>query len=1211
MSGQESPKAVVFIPPTAFTVERVFPIRNLVGDARATGSTEVLPPCAETKDAQELTSRDTSHTTPIGGSEHSNESTHLPPPYPDVPPVETIRKLNVAEADDGSSNGRRTTERTRLIPTTDGKPDVLLGIVSDRAAPTFQRCEDEPIHIPGAIQQYGVLIALKFNDYEGNDLEVRIASENSRMLFGYGPEQLFQLKSFIDIFESQTKEELPSRIRSAIAQRTDDTPQDTPEDTQLDVFPATVILPSGAESELWCALHIANKSRDLVILEFEPYTEIFSLTEVDYQKTLPATPVHTVGIEVSHEEQQKSHTAKSLPLRVMAISRRRKQYGVSSMDIFNAMTQAQQQLASAKSVQQVLDTVVGIVAELTGFHRVMLYRFDSRDNGCVEAELVNPQASGDLFRGLHFPASDIPKQARELYKVNRIRILYDRDAETARLVCRELTDFEVPLDLTHSYLRAMSPIHLKYLGNMGVRSSMSVSIVINSDLWGLVACHGYGELGIRVTLPIRELCRNIGDCAATNIERLLMMQQIVSRKPPTTSPRTKHPAGIIAASSADLLRGFGADFGLLSIQDEARAIGKLDPYREALAVLAYVQMRKFTTIQACRNINDEFPDINYPPGIHVLSGLLVVPLSVTGNDFLVFFRRGELKEVRWAGNPYEKINQAGSEYLEPRTSFKRWTETVRGMSKEWTEDQLETASVLSLLYGRFIEIWRQKESSGRSNKMTRLLIQNAAHEVRTPLNAIVNYLEMALENKIDDNTREILGKASTASRSLVYVINDLLALTKIEQVVTGFGEEVFDLTETILDALNSFKYEAVRKGLDLTVSTHQGLPAMVKGDPARLRQVLLNVTSNAFQHSVDGGIKVDIRALRTRGNTSIISITVQDMGIGMSESQLDNIFQEFEQVNDEEPTTDASTPQSSADEGSSLGVGLAVVARYVKNMKGQIRVQSELGKGTIFGIELPFEHAPAAPSLPQLSPPTSDATPTPKTVSFASDTTVGTIQITGQYKSMHIGPTMLQGGITLPSPDLQQSENTTSGDEPSGTMSSESSMDLSSNFPFPQMDGDAPAFRLSVLIAEDNPVNARVLTRRLQKLGHEVELALDGQQCHDHFAATPHTIDVILMDLQMPLVDGASSTKMIRKYETELVEELRRSRPRVPIIAVSASLTEDKRYDYVQSGFDAWLLKPIDVQRLSLLLKGVKTPELRRDALYTPGYWERGGWFLA
>lgn len=433
----------------------------------------------------------------------------------------------------------------------------------------------------------------------------------------------------------------------------------------------------------------------------------------------------------------------------------------------------------------------------------------------------------------------------------------------------------------------MSPIHLKYLGNMGVRSSMSVSIVLNSDLWGLVACHGYGELGIRVTLPIRELCRNIGDCAAMNIERLLMLQRIESRKPPTTTPPTQNPAGFIAASSADLLRVFGADFGLLNIQDEARAIGKLEPYREALAILAYLQTHRYTSVHACQNINRQFPDIHYPPGIKTLSGLLIIPLSITGQDFLVFFRRGELKEVRWAGNPYEKIKKPGSEYLEPRTSFQRWTETVLGTSKEWNEDQLETASVLSLLYGRFIEIWREKESAGQSSRMTRLLIQNAAHEVRTPLNAIVNYLEMALENKLDDNVREILAKASTASRSLVYVIDDLLSLTKIEHGLATPREDAFDLTATILDTLQSFKHEAIRKGLELTVSTHQGLPVMVLGDAARLRQVLSNLTSNAFQHSSVGGIKVDIRALRTKENVSIISITVQDVGHGMSENQLD------------------------------------------------------------------------------------------------------------------------------------------------------------------------------------------------------------------------------------------------------------------------------------------------------------------------------------
>lgn len=126
-----------------------------------------------------------------------------------------------------------------------------------------------------------------------------------------------------------------------------------------------------------------------------------------------------------------------------------------------------------------------------------------------------------------------------------------------------------------------------------------------------------------------------------------MIQRIQTRKPPATTPPTQSPAGFIAASSADLLRVFDAEFGLLSIQDEARAIGRLEPYPEALAILTYLQSRRFTSIMSSQNINADFPDIKFAPGINVISGLLIIPLSIGGNDFLVFFRKGQLREVRW------------------------------------------------------------------------------------------------------------------------------------------------------------------------------------------------------------------------------------------------------------------------------------------------------------------------------------------------------------------------------------------------------------------------------------------------------------------------------------------------------------------------------------------------------------------------------------
>src|SRR3954452_229247 len=121
-----------------------------------------------------------------------------------------------------------------------------------------------------------------------------------------------------------------------------------------------------------------------------------------------------------------------------------------------------------------------------------------------------------------------------------------------------------------------------------------------------------------------------------------MIQRIEARKPPVTTLPTQHPAKFIAASSTDLLKVFDADFGLLSIQNEARAIGRLNPYREALAILAYLQKRQFNSCRSSQNINADFPQIKYAPGIHVISGLLVIPLSIGGGDFLVFFRRGQL-----------------------------------------------------------------------------------------------------------------------------------------------------------------------------------------------------------------------------------------------------------------------------------------------------------------------------------------------------------------------------------------------------------------------------------------------------------------------------------------------------------------------------------------------------------------------------------------
>jgi light-regulated signal transduction histidine kinase (bacteriophytochrome) len=235
-------------------------------------------------------------------------------------------------------------------------------------------------------------------------------------------------------------------------------PEAINEETRLDIFQITLSFPNEPDIRLWCAIHLAPSDTNLIICEFEEYIDSFYNKELRAAQNLPLFPAPAMGFESSPQVLAKSTKSASKPLPVIEIARQRRDKGFTSTDLFNALSQAQKQISGCGSVQEVLEVVVGLTSELTGYHRVMAYRFDAEHNGCVDAELLNPDASPDCFRGkisgvrwsgdfekrrvvltnfiigMHFPASDIPVQARKLYITNRIRLLHDRDAQTARLV---------------------------------------------------------------------------------------------------------------------------------------------------------------------------------------------------------------------------------------------------------------------------------------------------------------------------------------------------------------------------------------------------------------------------------------------------------------------------------------------------------------------------------------------------------------------------------------------------------------------------------------------------------------------------------------------------------------------------------------------------------------------------------------------------------
>ncbi|KAI0547983.1 hsp90-like protein [Xylaria curta] len=1241
-----------------------------------------------------------------------------------------------SQADDAASSaaGERTNEgfmttRFRHVMTDDGH-----AIITGRDG-TLQRCEDEPIHTPGAVQGFGLLVALR-EETDGR-FSVRIVSENSKLIIGCSPAELFALGSFTDILSEEQTDNLLDHIDFIRDEESD------PAISGPDVFSISFRPPKSKPVKLWCAMHVNRSHPDLIICEFEPEDDQrYPIRPPD--EIAPELPQDTLYQSPTSEQLHESTEVSSKPLRVLRSARKRRGEA-GAMQVFDIMSQVQEQFASAPNLEKFLKILVGIVKELTGFHRVMVYQFDAAYNGKVVTELVDPAQTRDLYHGLHFPASDIPKQARDLYKLNKVRLLYDRDLDSARLVCRTMEDLEQPLDLSHSYLRAMSPIHIKYLANMAVRSSMSISINAFGELWGLISCHSYGSKGMRVSFPIRKMCRMVGDNASRNIERLSYASRLQARKLINTMPTDKNPSGYIIASSDDLLKLFDADFGMLSIGDETKVLGKIAQSQEALALLEYLRLRNFTAVLTTQDVGQDFPDLRYTPGFTVIAGLLYVPLSVGGHDFIVFFRKGQVREVKWAGNPYEKIIKAGTAgFLEPRSSFKMWRETVIGKCREWSEEQVDTAAVLCLVYGKFIEVWRQKEAALQSSRLTRLLLANSAHEVRTPLNAIINYLEIALEGTLDQDTRENLAKSHSASKSLIYVINDLLDLTKTEEGRELVKDEIMDLPACILEATEPFKVDAKRKGLSYEVIRHPGLPKYVHGDYRRVRQAITNVTANAMQNTSTGSIKVESFVIEVLESRVRIEISVHDTGSGMSNEQLDNLFQDLEQVSSDSARSESlDAPLEEASESRTLGLGLAVVARILRNMDGQLRVKSGEGKGSRFVIQFPFE-LPSSDALEKLGESdatvdtTSDAATSASVTKALPPTQSGEVMLVDRGNANAVNPStrpisesrrsfdgtnsissLMSGGSasalsnksdadrlidaiqtplalseadeeathirrvnskgrrphhsnlsasSLPSfdspqhpvpptsdgekhaplsrsvtdidqlPEEQRGVYPVAGsiipikpvkmpdeylDKPSEPQTGQSSQVLFEvpGTPVPEKNktqasapSDAKPNKLRVLVAEDDPVNMKIVTKRLEKSGHKVYPAVNGEDCAAVLKEKPSEFDVVLMDMQMPIVDGLTSTKLIRGFEKSDdcpgLSELGRFHGRIPIIAVSASLVERDRSIYTEAGFDGWILKPVDFKRLTTLLDGITSDEVRNLCLYQPGEWERGGWFV-
>jgi light-regulated signal transduction histidine kinase (bacteriophytochrome) len=396
------------------------------------------------------------------------------------------------------------------------------------------------------------------------------------------------------------------------------------------------------------------------------------------------------------------------------------------------------QLEQAGSLAVLCDTAARLVRQMTGYDRVMIYRFHPDDSGEVIAE--DRLDSLEPYKGLRYPAADIPRQARELFRRNRFRIIADMQSEAVPIL-PALGPDDAPLDLSMSMLRSHSKMHLAYMRNMGVGASLAIAIVRHDRLWGMISCHH-----MATRLPPFSL-RTVAEVLSQTFS--LMLDRILVARAESLRERARQlddrllvrlAGGVRLAESLPLIKQLLSEAvphdGIsLFVDDEYRASGAAPDEAAFRAIAPLLAGTLGTGTYAATRLADQIPQA--APFAAEAAGALVLPLSKGSRDALVLWRRPLDRTITWAGDP-AKAAAAPGEALQPRASFAAWTETVRGHSEEWLPEECEIAArlrrtLIEVILRMSDDLNRER---ARSAEQQDLLIAELNHRVRNILGLI-------------------------------------------------------------------------------------------------------------------------------------------------------------------------------------------------------------------------------------------------------------------------------------------------------------------------------------------------------------------------------------------------------------------------------------------------------------------------------------------
>ncbi|WP_128253803.1 HWE histidine kinase domain-containing protein [Falsirhodobacter deserti] len=404
-------------------------------------------------------------------------------------------------------------------------------------------------------------------------------------------------------------------------------------------------------------------------------------------------------------------------------------------------------ISGIAATDALVEEVARLVRTSLGYDRVMIYEFARNGSGRVIAEEKEDHL--ESFLGQHFPSADIPAQARRLYLANTIRLISDASADRVPLM-PELYE-GVPLDMSQAHLRSVSPIHCEYLRNMGVSASMSISIIVDGVLWGLIACHHYSPRTL--TMAERVATEMFGEFLSLHLGTLLRKRKL------ETAASARHQLGKlsrldVSQDVSDLLSNGLEDFrqlldcdGIVVQSSAGRVSSGSVPDDAALdALLPQIAQHSDGEVWATDSLLDHFPQAE---DFHEqAAGMLAVPVSQIPRDWILFFRLEQIHTLDWAGNPEKKYSVGPrGDRLTPRRSFALWKEEVHRRSRPWTEDELDTAQALRSSLVEIVLLHNEllAEERTRADLRQRVLNDELNHRVKNILAVIKSVIGHPLE----------------------------------------------------------------------------------------------------------------------------------------------------------------------------------------------------------------------------------------------------------------------------------------------------------------------------------------------------------------------------------------------------------------------------------------------------------------------------------